>query len=127
MTLNLTLAADLPLVRADPAAVEQVLGNFLDNALKYAAQGGVIAVDALVEGPAMRISVRDCGPGIGPEHLPRLFERFYRVDNGRSRAAGGTGLGLAIAKHLAESMHGQVGVHSVVGQGSVFWLQVPLA
>jgi two-component system phosphate regulon sensor histidine kinase PhoR len=71
------------------------------------------------------IEVEDTGPGIEPRHLPRLFERFYRVDSGRSRDMGGTGLGLSIVKHLVEAMKGSVGVESVPGKGSTFWFTLP--
>lgn len=127
VSVEVALPGDLPPVLADAAAVEQILGNLLDNAFRYAALGGSVQVSAVVQDRHVRISVRDHGPGIVPEHVARLFERFYRVDTGRSRAAGGTGLGLAIAKHLAEGMGGHIGVVSNVGQGSTFWLQLPSA
>jgi two-component system, OmpR family, phosphate regulon sensor histidine kinase PhoR len=94
---------------------------------------GLVLVSALaaeraagVEG-ALRIEVADTGPGIEPRHLPRLFERFYRVDSGRSRDRGGTGLGLSIVKHLVEAMGGTIGVDSTPGAGSTFWFTLPMA
>ncbi len=106
--------------RADRRALEQVLSNILDNAVKYGQRGGTLRLGATVEGAMVRFSVADDGPGIAAEHLPRLFERFFRVDPGRSRDLGGTGLGLAIVKHLVEAMGGRVRVESEPGKGSTF-------
>jgi len=118
-------------LRADRRALEQVLTNLVDNAVKYCPAGASITLRArLVEnggGPSARIEVVDTGPGIEPRHQPRLFERFYRVDGGRSRDMGGTGLGLSIVKHLVEAMNGTVGVESSPGRGSLFWFTLPLA
>jgi two-component system phosphate regulon sensor histidine kinase PhoR len=114
--------------QADAQALDQVLVNLLDNAIKYSFAGGVIAVTAHVEGTdqeQVRISVSDDGPGIAERHRARVFERFYRVDAGRSRALGGTGLGLSIVKHLAVLMHGTVGMEPVQPQGSCFWVKLP--
>ena len=77
------------------------------------------------DGAGLRIEIADTGPGIEPRHLPRLFERFYRVDSGRSRDMGGTGLGLSIVKHLVEAMGGTIGVESTPGRGSTFWFTLP--
>ena len=79
-----------------------------------------------VEPGHVRIEVADDGPGIAPHHRDRIFERFYRVDTGRSRDEGGTGLGLAIVKHLALAMHGEVGVEAATPRGSIFWVTLPL-
>jgi len=114
-------------VLADQAALEHVLTNLLENAIKYSPEGSVVTVRAERRGETVRTLVEDDGPGIEPRHLPRLFERFYRVDAGRSRQVGGTGLGLAIVKHLAEAMGGAVGVESTVGRGSRFWIDLPAA
>ena len=111
--------------RADLTALEQVLLNLLDNASKYSPAGSTITVRAQQEGARCRIEVEDDGPGIEPHHWPRLFERFYRVDAGRSREAGGTGLGLAIVKHLVEAQGGTVGVRAATPRGSVFWVELP--
>ena len=100
-----------------------MLINLLDNAIKYTPDGGDVIVCAkpLVGGePRVEISVRDTGIGIPPEDLPRLFERFYRVDKARSREMGGTGLGLAIVKHLVLAHGGEIRVESEVGKGSTF-------
>ncbi len=115
------------LVRADRRALDQVLGNLIDNAVKYGGVGCAITLGASVVGDDVALSVADTGPGIAPEHLPRLFERFYRVDRGRSRDVGGTGLGLAIVKHLAEAMGGRVSVTSAVGTGTTFIVHLPSA
>jgi len=115
-------------VVADAGALEQVLVNLLDNAMKYTPKKGTIRVStAPGQDDRVRILVADGGPGIPEKHRPRLFERFYRVDSGRSREEGGTGLGLAIVKHLAESMDGAVGVEPNQPQGSIFWLELPEA
>ncbi len=114
-------------VLADRSALEHVLTNLLENAIKYSPEGAVVTVRAERRGATVRTLVEDDGPGIEARHLPRLFERFYRVDAGRSRQVGGTGLGLAIVKHLAEAMGGSVGVESTVGRGSRFWIDLPRA
>lgn len=133
IALQYRLPSPTPPVLGERRALEQVLSNLLDNAIKYGSPATEILVSAEVVAPSpggagrLRIAVSDRGPGIATEHLPRLFERFYRVDAGRSRALGGTGLGLAIVKHLVEAMHGEVGVESTVGRGSTFWFTLPTA
>lgn len=109
-----------PAVRADRRALEHILGNLIDNALKYCPEGASVRVAAASENGSLRVSVADTGPGIPSEHLPRMFERFYRVDAGRSRELGGTGLGLSIVKHLVEAMGGKVALESRIGIGSTF-------
>lgn len=111
--------------RADVGALEQILWNFVDNAVRYTPTDGAIEVRSVELPTALRIEVRDDGPGIEPHHRARIFERFYRVDPGRSRSTGGTGLGLAICKHLAENMGGRVGVDRVEHRGSCFWVELP--
>jgi two-component system phosphate regulon sensor histidine kinase PhoR len=105
--------------------LEQAVGNLLDNALKYSPPGTLVAVGGFADGDHVRISVSDEGPGISAEHLPRLFERFYRVDKARSRQMGGTGLGLAIVKHIAQAHGGRAEVASEVGRGSTFTITLP--
>lgn len=112
-------------VTTDRRALEQVLTNFVDNAVKYCPEGATVTVRAAEDDGKVRVAVEDTGAGIAAEHLPRLFERFYRVDAGRSRAVGGTGLGLSIVKHLVEAMGGKVGVESAPGKGSTFFAIVP--
>jgi two-component system phosphate regulon sensor histidine kinase PhoR len=111
--------------QADERAVEQVLLNLLDNAVKYTPEGGSVSVSAGVDGSRARLCVRDTGLGIEAKHLPRLFERFYRVDRGRSRDMGGTGLGLSIVKHLVSAMGGDVQVSSQPGVGTEFSVLLP--
>ncbi len=105
--------------------LEQALVNLIDNAVKYSHAGGKVRVEAAQQDGMIVIRVRDWGQGIEAKHLPRLFERFYRVDKARSRKLGGTGLGLAIVKHIAQAHRGQVVVESVPGEGSTFSLQLP--
>lgn len=112
---------------ADAQALDQVLVNLLDNAIKYSFDGGVVEVTAAPAGDAVRLVVTDDGPGIQERHRARVFERFYRVDAGRSRAVGGTGLGLSIVKHLVSLMQGSVGVDPVTPHGSAFWVHLPRA
>ncbi|MFH2051643.1 MAG: ATP-binding protein [bacterium] len=111
--------------RINAPLVEQAVTNLLENALKYSPDGSPIALECSLAGADLVISVRDEGPGIAAEHLPRLFERFYRVDKARSRQMGGTGLGLAIVKHIAQVHHGRVEVQSRLGEGSTFSLHIP--
>jgi two-component system phosphate regulon sensor histidine kinase PhoR len=111
----------------DARMIEQAVANLLDNAIKFSEQGSVVEVEAEEDGKERRVRVRDRGCGIAPEHLDRIFERFYRVDKGRSRDLGGTGLGLAIVKHIMQAHGGRVSVQSVPGQGSTFTLHLPTA
>ncbi|NMB76271.1 MAG: HAMP domain-containing protein [Myxococcales bacterium] len=120
------IPADLS-VSADERALEQILQNLLDNAIKYTPEDGRIRLGARLEDDFVRLEVEDDGPGIAPEHRERIFERFYRVDPGRSRELGGTGLGLAIVKRLAEAMGGSVGMEPVEPRGSRFWVRLPRA
>ncbi len=114
-------------VLADPGGLDQILLNLLDNAVKYCAESGQVQLRAAAAGEAVRIEVQDDGPGIEERHRERVFERFFRVDKGRSREAGGTGLGLAIVKHLSDAMNGSVGVEAAGEQGSTFWVELPRA
>lgn len=128
---RIRLSADLPeaipQIAADRNALEQVLTNLVGNALKYSPVEASVTVRAMVQGDRVHISVEDTGPGIGPQHLPRLFERFYRADAGRSRELGGTGLGLSIVRHLVEAMGGRVSVDSTPGVGSNVHFDLPVA
>ncbi|MBI4511128.1 MAG: HAMP domain-containing protein [Deltaproteobacteria bacterium] len=112
-------------IRADRRALEQVLWNLLDNAVKHGTPGNRVVARASCSTSHVTVSIVDTGPGIAKEHLPRIFERFYRVDPGRSREQGGTGLGLAIVKHLVEAMGGSICVESTVGVGSTFSFSLP--
>jgi two-component system, OmpR family, phosphate regulon sensor histidine kinase PhoR len=102
------------------------MGNLVSNAVRYTPDGGVISAGWELGSDSIKFVVRDTGPGIAPEHLPRLTERFYRVDRSRSRETGGTGLGLAIVKHVAQRHGGELHVSSVVGQGSTFVISLPI-
>jgi two-component system phosphate regulon sensor histidine kinase PhoR len=106
--------------------LEQALTNLVDNAIKYSRPGGEVSIDCYTENEFAVIAVSDTGCGIDEEHLPRLFERFYRVDKARSRKCGGSGLGLAIVKHIVQIHKGHVEVTSIPGQGSTFTLRIPL-
>jgi two-component system phosphate regulon sensor histidine kinase PhoR len=123
--LSADVPAALPPVEGDPRAVEHILSNLVDNAVKYCPAGTTILVGAAEDESRVRLVVSDTGAGIAPEHLSRVFERFYRVDAGRSRELGGTGLGLSIVKHMVEAMRGKVSVESTVGAGSTFSVLLP--
>jgi signal transduction histidine kinase len=119
------LAPDAAEVEADPQALRQVLGNILDNAARYTPAKGAVTVRARRGDRSVVIEVSDTGPGIPSEHLPRVFERFYRVDAARSRELGGTGLGLAIVKHLVEAHGGRVEAESRLGVGTTIRVTLP--
>ena len=105
--------------------LEQAVVNLLDNAVKYSDPEREVEISGRAAEREIRVRVRDQGCGIERRHLPRLFERFYRVDKARSRAVGGTGLGLAIVKHIAQAHGGHVSVESTVGEGSCFTVHLP--
>ena len=109
----------------DSRALQQIFRNLFDNALRFTPEGGSLEVTIEPRGPELRVSVRDDGVGIPSTSLPRIFERFYRVDAGRDRGAGGTGLGLAIVRHLVQSMGGEVGAQSQLGQGTEIHFTLP--
>ena len=115
------------LVTADAYAIHQVFANLISNAIRYAAGGKKIEVGGETKPGAVEFFVRDFGPGIASEHVPRIFERFYRVDKARSRETGGTGLGLAIVKHIVLNHGGAVRVQSSLGHGSTFYFSLPNA
>jgi len=123
--LNLTTdcADDLPEIRADLPRLQQVLVNLIHNSVKFTPAGGGITLSAKMDGKSIRFSVRDTGQGIPAEDLPRIFERFYRVD--RSRTGGGTGLGLSIARHIVEAHGGSIRAESREGEGSTFYFDIP--
>ena len=116
----------LPIVMADKQLMGQVLANLIENAIKYTPAGGSITISAEANESEVIVHVRDTGIGIPTEAIPRIFERFYRVDKGRSREMGGTGLGLAIAKHILLQHNGRIWVDSSAGEGSVFHFALPL-
>ncbi len=127
ITVHLAIPPDLPDVRADRERLRQVFINLLDNALKYTQRGGTVTLSARALDDEVECCVADNGPGIAAEHLPRIFERFYRVDKARSRELGGTGLGLSIVKHLVQAHGGRVWAESEVGHGSRFFFTLPIA
>jgi len=130
VTLDLRLPNELPAVIGDADQLMQVLQNLLDNAVKYGREGGMVLLDIAVAAPGrpgVVVTVADQGAGIPREHLPRLTERFYRVDTGRSRAAGGTGLGLAIVKHIVNRHRGQLSIESEEGIGTTVSVWLPQA
>ena len=112
-------------VFADSKRLEQMLTNLVDNAIKFNRQGGTVIINYCQRETRDCVCITDTGPGISSEHLPRIFERFYRVDRARSRELGGTGLGLAIVKHLARAHGGEVIVESTYGVGSTFTIELP--
>src|SRR5262249_44195142 len=130
-----TVPPGLPLVLGDRDKIRQVLLNLLGNAVKFTPEGGKIEVSASLGpltptsegGPAVRVSVRDSGIGVPPEHQKRVFDPFFQVDNTSTREYGGTGLGLSIVKRLVEAHGGAVWVESDAGRGSTFAFSVPLA
>ncbi|MFO1452283.1 MAG: ATP-binding protein [Opitutaceae bacterium] len=124
--LNFEAEPAIGSVLIDPLKVTQVLGNLLDNALKYTPKGSHLEVQLSLRSSDVEVCVRDDGPGIPAEDLPHIFERFYRVDKGRSREKGGTGLGLSIVKHIVQLHGGRVWVESVVGRGSAFYFTLPI-
>lgn len=133
--LAMRIEDDLPVVAGDADQMAQVLQNLLDNGLKYGRDGGVLSLEVGLARPGTRwpsrrgivVAVTDQGAGIPKEHLPRLTERFYRVDKGRSRAVGGTGLGLAIVKHIVNRHRGHLLIESEVGKGTTVSVWLPLA
>jgi two-component system phosphate regulon sensor histidine kinase PhoR len=124
-TFTVAVAPGAESLMVDPEALRQILANLYDNARRYTPEGGRITAAAVPDGRGVRISVQDTGSGIGRDHLPRIFERFYRADPSRSRAEGGTGLGLAIVKHLAEAHGGRVWAESTLGEGTTIYSWFP--
>ena len=126
---KLDLADDLPQVRGDSAQLLQVFDNLISNALRYGCErpGSVIEIETKRSGSSVLVSVVDHGPGIAREHLPRVTERFYRVDPARSRESGGTGLGLAIVKHIIERHRGSLDIRSDLGVGTTVTVRLPIA
>jgi two-component system sensor histidine kinase BaeS len=120
------VAEDLLTANADPQRLSQVLGNLLDNAVRHSPQGGTITVKAANAGDGVQVDVTDQGPGLSPEELSLVFERFYRGDKARARSTGGSGLGLAIVKQLVEAHGGQVWAQSDDDGGATFSFTLPL-
>ena len=127
VTLKLQIPEELPAVPGDSGRLAQVLLNLVDNALKYTPTGGLVTIGAADAGTMLKLSVADTGSGIPKAELPRIFERFYRVDKARSRATGGTGLGLSIVKHIVDAHGGTITVVSDTGMGATFTFTLPKA
>lgn len=127
LEIDVDLPSDLPAVFADAARLGQVLRNLLNNALTNTPSGGSIRVAARMVDSQVEVSVQDTGTGIAPEHLPLVFERFYRADKSRARLTGGAGLGLAIVKQLVEAQEGKVSIASQVGQGTTVTFALPVS
>lgn len=128
VTVTVEALPGLPAVEVDPQRMGQVLGNLLDNALRHTPAGGQVTLRAILDGDDVVVEIADTGSGIDPEHLPFVFERFYRADRARDRDHGGSGIGLAIVKALVQAHGGSVAAHSSgAGQGSVFEVRLPLA
>jgi two-component system, OmpR family, phosphate regulon sensor histidine kinase PhoR len=125
--LAIEIPNDFAKALGDKSALDRILTNLIDNALKYSQDGSSVTIGAREAGAKLQVLVSDTGPGIDAKHLPRLFERFYRVDPGRSRDMGGTGLGLSIVKHLVEALGGAITVESTPGKGSIFAFTLPRA
>ena len=125
LSLSIQCPEDLPLILADAVRVQQVVVNLLHNAIKFTPEGGQLIVGAEQDNRSVRFNVSDTGVGIASTDLPRIFERFYKVD--RSRASSGTGLGLAISRHLVEAHGGKIWAESELGKGSTFFFTIPIA
>jgi two-component system phosphate regulon sensor histidine kinase PhoR len=127
--IEVDLPADLPLVRGDRAQLTQLFDNLVNNALRYGCDkpDSVIEISAARSDQWVTVDVTDHGPGIAREHLPRVTERFYRVDDARSRESGGTGLGLAIVKHIVERHKGALDIRSTIGVGTTVSVRLPVA
>jgi two-component system phosphate regulon sensor histidine kinase PhoR len=124
-TVKIDFPAGFPEVEIDKEKMEQVFSNLLDNAIKFTPEKGEICIRAIDKEKDIQIEISDTGIGIPQEHLPRLFERFYRVDKARSREIGGTGLGLSIVKHIIQAHGGKAGVESKLDKGSKFFFTLP--
>ncbi len=125
--LKVTCAPDLPPVYADPERLVQIMGNLVNNALRYTPAGGIISISALSEDDAVNLQVADTGLGIAQKDIDRIFERFYRGDAAREQTNGETGLGLAIARSLTEAHNGTLSASSIVGTGSTFTVKLPIS
>jgi two-component system phosphate regulon sensor histidine kinase PhoR len=123
---HLNFPGNLPMLRADEARLQELIYNLLDNAVKYSNPGGTVFLRAEPVDSAIRITVADQGIGIGPDDLPRIFERFYRADKSRGGEVRGTGLGLSIVKHIAQLHSGSVEAHSELGKGTTISVLLPV-
>jgi signal transduction histidine kinase len=125
VTIHARVSDSLPEVSADGARLHQVLSNLVENAIKYGQENGDIWIESGISSRQVRISVRDRGPGIPPEEIPRIFDRFYRIEKSRSRKAGGSGLGLALSRLIVEAHGGTLTVESALNEGTTFTMSLP--
>ena len=125
--LDAQLKAEYIEASVDSQRMSQVMANLLSNSLRHAGENSVVTIGVGRFGASVEVSVADTGPGIAPEDLPHVFDRFYRVDRSRSRSEGGSGLGLAIAKEVVEAHGGRIWAESGQGEGAVFTLRVPVS
>ena len=125
LTIDKRIQAELPLIPADSDKLAQILVNILDNAVKFTPAGGNISITAKCDSGSVTVVVSDTGTGIPKMEIPRLGERFYRVDKTRSREMGGTGLGLSIVKHLMKAHNGSIEIESQMGKGTSVFLRFP--
>lgn len=125
--ISVNIPESLPLIAAHEGRIRQVLINLVENAQKYSADSGTIAISATQKENVVTVGISDTGPGIPAGEQERIFERFYRIDKARSRAQGGTGLGLSIVKRIVEGYGGHVWVESKVGEGAAFYFTLPAA
>jgi len=125
--IQLDITADIPAVMGDTGQLRQLASNIVTNAMKYGRAATPVKLAPSRSGAMLTFSVADCGDGISPEHLPRLTERFYRVDSGRSRSVGGTGLGLSLVKHIVDRHRGHLEIRSTVGTGTTVSVLLPVA
>jgi two-component system phosphate regulon sensor histidine kinase PhoR len=123
--IKVDLDEDLPVIVADEDKVDQILTNLTNNAIKYSPKGGEVTISGRRDGDGVAISISDQGMGIPKDHLPRIFDRFHRVDNRDTREVGGTGIGLYLVKHLVEAHGGKIWVESEIGKGSTFTFTLP--
>ena len=126
LKLEWSMPQELPVVFVDPKLIRQIFVNLVDNAIKYTERGNVISVSAKIDDNMVQCVVNDNGVGIPKADIPRVFERFYRVDKARNRSVSGTGLGLSICKHICLQHGGAVWVESEVGKGSSFYFTLPI-
>ena len=126
VSLSLDVDVSLPMLEMDATRISQVIGNLLENAITHTPEGGRVNVSAHATGGAIEVTVSDTGPGIAPEELTRIFDRFYRADPSRDRSTGGAGLGLTIARRLVEAHGGTIEAESELGRGSRFTVRLPI-
>ncbi|MBI1855218.1 MAG: GHKL domain-containing protein [Chloroflexi bacterium] len=126
VTIHAKAESDLPEIECEPERMKEVLGNIIDNALRYTPENGQIALSARRVEDMIELRVQDSGPGVAPDELDRIFERFYRIETSRTRNTGGSGLGFAIAKSLVEKHNGRIWAESKPGEGLTILIRLPI-